>query len=438
MNTRETLKIENGQLIIGGVSTVELREKFGTPLYVLDESYIREVSRAFVSGLKEGYGEGEIAVAYASKALCNTAVLKITSSEGLYTDVVSGGELFTALKAGVEPSKIIMHGNNKTDSELKMALENEIGYIVVDSFCEIERLNKFASEASKKPAVLLRVNPLVTAHTHEAVQTAKADSKFGIVIGDEAEKAIKIMVDAENLEFMGIHCHIGSQIFDYSAYESSVATMTEFVKRLSDDGIEIKVLNMGGGFGVFYAGDDPMFTPRRYAHTVKNLAIIVAKALSEYGLKKPMLIIEPGRAIVGEAGVTLYTVGTIKDLGVRKYIGVDGGMFDNPRFALYQSEYSAIIANKASEPFSDNVSICGKCCESGDLIGVDIKLQNAELDDIVAVFTTGAYNYSMASNYNLNAVPPMVLVKDGKADYIVKPQTFEDMIRNNCFASWQK
>ncbi|HKL93739.1 MAG TPA: diaminopimelate decarboxylase [Clostridia bacterium] len=437
MNTRDTLKVENGQLVIGGVSATELREKFGTPLYVLDEAYIREVSRAFLDGLKEGYGEN-VAVAYASKALCNIAVLKITSSEGLYTDIVSGGELYTALKAGVQPEKMVMHGNNKTDAELKMAVENSVGYIVVDSFNEIEKLDKIAKDLGKKPNVLLRVNPLVTAHTHEAVQTAKADSKFGIVIGDEAERAIRLMIEAENLEFVGIHCHIGSQIFDYSAYEMAVEAMTSFIKRLLDDGIEIKVLNVGGGFGVFYAGSDPMFTPRRYAYTVKNLAMLVSESLKKQGIPKPMLMIEPGRSIVAEAGITLYTVGTIKDLGVRKYIGIDGGMFDNPRYALYQSVYSAIVANKADEPFAEKVSICGKCCESGDLIGVDISLQKAELNDIVAVFSTGAYNYSMSSNYNLNAVPPMVLVKDGKADYIVKPQTYDDIIRNNCLANWQK
>lgn len=437
MNTRDTLKVENGQLVIGGVTATKLREKFGTPLYVLDEAYIREVSRAFVDGLKEGYGDN-IAVAYASKALCNTAVLKITSSEGLYTDIVSGGELHTAIMAGVSPEKMVLHGNNKTIDELEMALTHGVGYIVVDNFDEIKKLNNLAGKLGKSANVLLRVNPLVTAHTHEAVQTAKADSKFGIVIGDEAKRAIHQMVDAENLEFLGIHCHIGSQIFDYSAYQMAVHAMTDFIKLLLDDNIEIKVLNMGGGFGVFYADNDPMFTPRRYAYTVKNLGMLVSDSLEKQGVPKPMLMIEPGRSIVAEAGVTLYSVGTIKDLGVRKYIGIDGGMFDNPRYALYQSVYSAIVANKADAPLLDTVSICGKCCESGDLIGVDIALQKAELDDIIAVFSTGAYNYSMASNYNLNKVPPMVLVKDGKADYIVKPQTYDDLIRNNCLASWQE
>jgi diaminopimelate decarboxylase len=436
MNTRDTLYVKDQQLIIGGIAAEELAKKFGTPLYVLDEDYIRKVSRAFLEGLKSGYGQDNVAVTYASKALCTTAVLKITSSEGLYTDVVSGGELYAAQCAGVNPEHVIFHGNNKTDGELTAALSWGVGYIVVDSFCEIDRLKRLCGELNKKARVLLRVNPLVTAHTHEAVQTAKADSKFGIAIGDDAQHAVELLASDDRLEFLGLHCHIGSQIFDYSAYKMAITVMTDFLRRLSDAGITVGVLNMGGGFGVYYTDDDPQFTPNRYSYTVKNLAMLIAEAIDGFNLKRPKLIIEPGRAIVGEAGITLYTVGTVKDLGIRKYIGIDGGMFDNPRFALYRSVYSAVVANKASLPADDTVSICGKCCESGDLIGVDMKLQKAEIGDIIAVFTTGAYNYSMASNYNLNAVPPMVLVKDGRAEYIVKPQTNEDLLRNNRMPSW--
>jgi len=436
MNTRDTLYVKDQQLIIGGIAAEELAKKFGTPLYVLDEDYIRKVSRAFLEGLKSGYGQDNVAVTYASKALCTTAVLKITSSEGLYTDVVSGGELYAAQCAGVNPEQVIFHGNNKTDGELTAALSWGVGYIVVDSFCEIDRLKRLCGELNKKARVLLRVNPLVTAHTHEAVQTAKADSKFGIAIGDDAQHAVELLASDDRLEFLGLHCHIGSQIFDYSAYKMAITVMTDFLRRLSDAGITVGVLNMGGGFGVYYTDDDPQFTPNRYSYTVKNLAMLIAEAIDGFNLKRPKLIIEPGRAIVGEAGITLYTVGTVKDLGIRKYIGIDGGMFDNPRFALYRSVYSAVVANKASLPADDTVSICGKCCESGDLIGVDMKLQKAEIGDIIAVFTTGAYNYSMASNYNLNAVPPMVLVKDGRAEYIVKPQTNEDLLRNNRMPSW--
>jgi diaminopimelate decarboxylase len=436
MNTRDTLYVKDQQLIIGGIAAEELAKKFGTPLYVLDEDYIRKVSRAFLEGLKSGYGQDNVAVTYASKALCTTAVLKITSSEGLYTDVVSGGELYAAQCAGVNPEHVIFHGNNKTDGELTAALSWGVGYIVVDSFCEIDRLKRLCGELNKKARVLLRVNPLVTAHTHEAVQTAKADSKFGIAIGDDAQHAVELLASDDRLEFLGLHCHIGSQIFDYSAYKMAITVMTDFLRRLSDAGITVGVLNMGGGFGVYYTDDDPQFTPNRYSYTVKNLAMLIAEAIDGFNLKRPKLIIEPGRAIVGEAGITLYTVGTVKDLGIRKYIGIDGGMFDNPRFALYRSVYSAVVANKASLPADDTVSICGKCCESGDLIGVDMKLQKAEIGDIIAVFTTGAYNYSMASNYNLNAVPPMVLVKDGRAEYIVKPQTNEDLLRNNRMPCW--
>lgn len=435
MNTRETLKIVNGELEIGGISAVKLASMFGTPLYVMDEFYIREVSRSFLVGLKSGYGQNA-AVAYASKALCNIAILKITSSEGLYTDVVSGGELYAAKQAEIDPNHIIFHGNNKTDCELNDALNFGVGFIVVDSFDEIAKLSRISKKLNKKARVLVRVNPLVTAHTHEAVQTAKEDSKFGITIGDEAQRAIVEICNDDAFEFLGIHCHIGSQIFDYSSYELAINVMTAFIKRLSDQNIKVKTLNMGGGFGVFYDDCDPMFTAKRYAYTAKNLALLIAKSLQNLGLEKPQLIIEPGRAIVGEAGVTLYTVGTVKDLGIVKYIGIDGGMFENPRYALYRSKYSAIVANKADKPYEDEVSICGKCCESGDLIGTNIKLQKAEVGDIVAVFSTGAYNYSMSSNYNLNVVPPMVLVKDGKADYIVKPQTYEDLLRLNTLTPW--
>lgn len=438
MNERKSMRIENGQLIIGDIPATELREKFGTPLYVLDEQYIREVSKAFKNGIQNGYNGGKTAVAFASKSLSNIAVMKITSSEGLYTDVVSGGEIFIALNSGVDPKKMVFHGNNKTEEEIEMAIKNGVGHIVLDSFLEIERLQKFAEKNDAVQNVLIRTNPLVEAHTHSAVQTAKADSKFGIIVGDEVKKAIAKIDGCSNLHFAGLHSHIGSQIFDYSAFEMAIDVMTKFVAELDSEGTKVDVLNIGGGFGVYYTDEDPKFSAKRYEFTAKNLAMMVAESFEKLNVEKPMLMIEPGRAIVGEAGVTLYTVGTIKDLGVRKYVAVDGGMFENPRYALYKSKYSAIIANKATEPLDDNVSICGKCCESGDLIGVDMPLQKSEIGDLVAVFTTGAYNYSMASNYNVNPIPPMVLVNGDKAEYIVKPQTYEDIIRLNNVASWLK
>lgn len=436
MNLRDTLCIKDGRLNIGGCDCVELANKYGTPLYVLDEEYVRQVMRAYVEGLSD---YGKYAVAYASKALSCLALYNIVKEEGLWTDVVSGGELYATQKAGVNPSHIVMHGNNKTPKEMKEGVEIGVGHIVVDGIDEIDRLDKIAGETGKKATVLIRVNPLVEAHTHAAVQTARPDSKFGVIIGEEATNAIKTILEKKNLIFDGLHCHIGSQIFDYSAFELAVDTMVEFIASLNKQGIKVNTLNMGGGFGIYYAGDDPLFTPTRYAHTVRNLAMLLEKSISKHGIEKPFLIIEPGRSIVGEAGITLYTVGTIKEIkGIRKYVAIDGGMFENPRYALYQSKYTAINASKADKPFTQNVAICGKCCESGDMIGIDIPLQDTQVGDTLAVFSTGAYNYSMASNYNMNAVPPMVIVKDGKSDYIVKPQTYDDLIRNNTLPEWLK
>lgn len=436
MNLRDTLCIKNGRLNIGGCDTVELAKKFGTPLYVLDEAYVREVMRAYKDGLSD---YGKFAVAYASKALSCLALYQIVNEEGLWTDVVSGGELYATQQAGVDPKHIIMHGNNKTPKEMKEGVSIGVGHIVVDGIDEIDRLDKIAGELGKKATVLIRVNPLVEAHTHAAVQTARPDSKFGVIIGEEAKNAIKRIVSKENLIFDGLHCHIGSQIFDYSAFELAVDAMIGFIADLNKENIKVNTLNMGGGYGIYYSGDDPLFTPSRYAHTVRNLALLVEKSTKKFGIEKPFLIIEPGRSIVGEAGITLYTVGTLKEIkGIRKYVAIDGGMFENPRFALYEAKYTAINASKADKPFTQKVAICGKCCESGDMIGIDIPLQDTEVGDIVAVFSTGAYNYSMASNYNMNAIPPMVMVKDGKADYIIKPQTYDDLIRNNTLPKWFK
>ncbi|NLZ25160.1 MAG: diaminopimelate decarboxylase, partial [Clostridiales bacterium] len=275
MNTRDTLFVKDGHLYIGGIDTVELARRYGTPLYVLDEAYVREVAKAYKDGLESIYGKDDCAVAYASKALSCIALYKIVKSEGLWTDVVSGGELYAAMKAGFNPSHIIMHGNNKTAREMTEGIEAGVGYMVVDGYDEIDRLDKIASGLNAVQKVLLRVNPLVEAHTHHAVQTARPDSKFGVIIGDEAELAIKHILEKKNLKFAGIHCHIGSQIFDYNAYTDAVKAMVGFIGRLKDAGIKVETLNMGGGFGIYYTDADPMFTPTRYSHIVKNLAKLV-------------------------------------------------------------------------------------------------------------------------------------------------------------------
>lgn len=431
MNYRETLNTKDGELYIGGLSAKELVERFGTPLYVLDETYIREVSRSFADTISKHYGEG--AVAFASKAFASLATFKIAKDEGLSLDVVSGGELYAAMKAGFPTERMFMHGNNKLPSEIKLAVESGVGYVVVDHPDEIDMIADAAKACGKVQKVLLRVNPGVEAHTFDAVQTAKPDSKFGWSISDDFTlKLIERMAHTEALDFCGLHSHIGSQIFDTAGYDLLVDYLTTYLQKLNSHGIEVKVLDLGGGFGITYTSDDPQFSGADYARYVERICEQLSENVARKHLKKPYMVIEPGRSIVGEAGVTLYTVGAIKDItGLRKYVAVDGGMFDNPRCALYGSRYEAVLATRTDEPATEVVTIAGKCCESGDVIARDVKLAPAKRGDILAVFATGAYNYSMASNYNMNAIPPVVLVCDGNADYIVKPQTYDDLLRRD-------
>lgn len=437
MNTRESLKINGrGHLEIGGCDTVDLAKKFGTPLYVLDEKYIREVANAYKSALSAEYGNYE--VAYAAKAFCAVAVFKLAKQLDLCADVVSGGEFYTALKAGFDTSKLYFHGNNKLDCEIELAIANGIGTVVVESADEIEIINRIAGNYNRVQKVMLRVNPGVEAHTHHFIQTARTDSKFGVQLGGDLPKSIiQSALKYNNIAFDGLHMHIGSQIFDTDAYCVALEIITDFMAKLKTEGIVVNTLNIGGGLGINYTDADPLVTPRRYAYQTKLIVAKLLELLSAKSLAKPKLVIEPGRSIIGEAGITLYTVGAIKEIPeVRKYVAVDGGMFDNPRHALYGAQYSAVIANKADKPSDDIVTIAGKCCESGDLISEKVPLQRAERGDILAVFSTGAYNYSMASNYNSNLVPPVVFVKDGVAQYAVKPQSYDDLLRNNVVPDW--
>lgn len=434
MNFRKTLKInEKGHLEIGGADCVDLAARFGTPLYVYDEQYIRDMMRIYRNTIEEEYG-GRGQVLYASKAFSCMAMYAIAESEQIGVDVVSGGELYTALKAGFPADKIYMHGNNKLAQELDEALDCGIGAIVVDSYSEVDYVDRKAGEKGMVQDVLIRINPGVEAHTHAYVQTATPDSKFGFSIENGTAKSMTAHVlSKKNLRLKGFHCHIGSQIFEKQSFVLAAEKVVGFVAKIKNElGFEAEVLNMGGGFGVWYTDEDAKIGVDGYREYLKALISAVKSKCAEYGLDLPFILIEPGRSIVGEAGITLYTVGAIKEIpGVKKYVAIDGGMFDNPRYALYQSKYSAMLANRATESATEYVSVAGKCCESGDLIGVNINLPKAETGDIMAVFTTGAYNYSMASNYNRNFIPAAVLVKDGVADYIVKPQTYEDLVRND-------
>lgn len=434
MNTRQTLKANAaGHLEIGGCDTLELAKKFGTPLYVYDEAYIRSMMRVFKNTLEEHYG-GLGNVLYASKAFSCLAMYRIAKQEGIGCDAVSGGELYTALKAGFNAADIYVHGNNKSYEELVQAVEAGVGGVVIDSYREADILNKIAAEHGVKQAVLIRVNPGIEAHTHAFVQTARTDSKFGFSINDNtALDYSKHVLSLENLQLKGYHCHIGSQIFEKQSFSLAASNMLGFMATVKNElSFEAEILNMGGGFGIYYTDEDPKFTVADYAEYLLSLINTIKQKSNEFNLHQPYLLIEPGRTIVGEAGITLYTAGAIKDItGIRKYVAIDGGMFENPRYALYQSKYTVVKAADVNAVNVQKVSIAGKCCESGDLIGVDIPLPEVESGDILAVLSTGAYHYSMASNYNRNFIPQAVLVKDGKAEVIIKKQTFEDLVRND-------
>ena len=434
IHTRDTLKInEKGHLEIGGADCVELAAQFSTPLYVFDEAYIRRMMRVYQDTIQAEY-DGHGLVLYASKAFSCEAIYAIAKQEGIGVDVVSGGELYTALRAGFPAQKMTMHGNNKLPHEIAEALDAKVGMIVVDSFSEADLIEEEAAKRGRVQDVLIRINPGVEAHTHAYVQTATPDSKFGFSVANGAAEEMTAHVLAKpHLKLHGYHCHIGSQIFEKQSFvlavQKNLAFMAEMKKKL---GFEADALNMGGGFGIWYAEGDAMIDVDGYAGYLRALLTTIKDGCRELGLRRPFVYLEPGRSIVGEAGITLYTVGAIKEIpGIRKYVAVDGGMFDNPRYALYQSKYTAVLANRAAEEPCELVSIAGKCCESGDLIGVDFNLPKARTGDLIAVLSTGAYNYSMASNYNRYFIPAAVLVKDGKADYIVKRQTYEDLVRND-------
>ena len=433
-HTRDTLKVnEKGHLEIGGADCTELAAQFGTPLYVFDEAYIRQMMRVYRDTIEEEY-DGNGLVLYASKAFSCEAMYAVADSEGLGADVVSGGELYTAMQAGFPAKKIVMHGNNKLPYELSYALDCGVGTIVVDAAAEADFLDSIAGKREIVQDILIRINPGVEAHTHAYVQTATPDSKFGFSTQSGAAEAFtRYVLGKKHLRLAGYHCHIGSQIFEKQSFVLAVQKDLAFMAQIKRTlGFEAEVLNMGGGFGIWYTDEDAKIPPEGYREYLRALIAAVRTGCETYGLKLPFLNLEPGRSIVGEAGITLYTVGAIKEIpGIRKYLAIDGGMFDNPRFALYQSKYTAVLANRADEAPTEIVALAGKCCESGDLIGTQFNLPKAKIGDLIAVLSTGAYNYSMASNYNRNFIPAAVLVKDGSAEYIVKPQTYEDLVRND-------
>ena len=438
MNWRDTLKInEKGHLELGGADCVDLAERFGTPIYLFDEAYIRRMMRVYRAVLEEKYNGNGI-VLYASKAFSCQAIYRIAEQEKIGVDVVSGGELYTALKAGFPAEKIYMHGNNKLDYEIGEALDAGIGCIVADAYSELDKIDAEAKKRGMIQNVLLRINPGVEAHTHAFVQTATTDSKFGFSLSDgTAERVTAYAMTKKNLCLKGYHCHIGSQIFEKQSFVIAVNKVMDFAAKMKEKlNFSLETMNLGGGFGIWYTDEDRKIAPEGYAEYLEALLDAVKEKAKKYNMKLPFIALEPGRSIVGEAGVTLYTVGAIKEIpNVKKYVAVDGGMFDNPRYALYQSKYTPVLANRALETATETVTIAGKCCESGDILAVDVSLPKANTGDILAILSTGAYNYSMAMNYNRNKIPPCVLVNEGEAEYIVRPQTYEDIVRNDVIPS---
>jgi diaminopimelate decarboxylase len=419
-------KNEQGHLTIGGVDTLALAREFGTPLYVMDETLVRQNCRAYVDAFREYYPDAT--VAYASKAFLCTAMASLVEQEGMSLDVVSGGEIATALHAGFPMERTFFHGNNKTIAEIELALKSGVGRIVVDSIHELELLDKVAGRVGITPKIYLRLTPGVGAHGHHYISTGQLDSKFGLPIETGmAMEATKLVLSLQYVNLAGFHCHIGSQIFDLEGYRVAARVMLKFVAEVKAvTGFEALELNLGGGLGVRYTDQD---APRKPAELIKFQTDTVKAYCAEYGLKLPRLVVEPGRSIVGEAGTTLYTIGTVKEIpGIRTYVSVDGGMGDNIRPALYQAEYDSVVANKVDEPAEKVVTVAGRYCESGDKLLIDVKLANSiDTGDVLAVFTTGAYNYSMASHYNRYPKPAVVFVADGKADLVVRRETFEEM-----------
>lgn len=428
---RDILTINNrGHLEISGVDTIQLVEKYGTPLYVLDESEIRKICREYKNSIEQYCGT-ESKIYYASKAFNCKEICRIIANEGLNLDVVSGGELYTALSVNFPVDRINFHGNNKTREELMLALDNDIGTITVDNFYELEMLDELANKFNKVVNILLRISPNIDSHTHKAIKTGQIDSKFGFIINDKLMyDSIEFAIKSRNINLIGLHCHIGSQLLDVEPFLEAIEVMTKLILEIRTKfNYAIRLLNLGGGFGIRYDKDNKSIS---YSKCINSISKKLEECKEKYDIDIINLALEPGRSIVGEAGITLYKIGNIKKIpSKRTYVCIDGGMFDNPRYALYKAQHTATIANKANNPKNFVATIAGKCCESGDIISENVNIQVPKQGDILAVFSTGAYNYSMASRYNRNCVPAVVTVNKGKSKVIIKRETYEDIIKND-------
>lgn len=421
---------EKGHLCFAGRDTTELAKEYKTPLYLIDEEKIREKCRLYIDAMKKAFG-GDSHPLFASKSLCFKRIYEIMKEEGMGIDVVSPGELYTALKAGFPMENAYFHGNNKTDEDIAFAIESGIGYFVCDNIEELKAIDKEAKKCGKKQKILIRITPGIDSHTFAKINTGKVDSKFGAAIETgQADEITGLALGFSNIELYGFHCHIGSQIFEYEPFGDAAMIMLKFVADMKKKyGYETKELNLGGGMGVRYIEEHPEID---YAQNIRKIGEVVDGACDAYGIKKPKILMEPGRSIVADAGMTLYTAGTLKEIkNFKTYVSIDGGMTDNPRYTLYESPYTVMVANRANEKADCVCTIAGRCCESGDLIQEGVNIPKPQRGDIIAVLTTGAYNYSMASNYNRLTRPPVVMLNKDSEYVAVKRETYKDLLIND-------
>ncbi len=421
---------EEGHLTLAGVDTVRLAEKYSTPLMIFDEDRIRERMRTYKNAMKKYFCECSMPL-FASKALCFKKIYTIANEEEIGIDLVSPGELYTARAAGFPLSRAYFHGNNKTDEDIELAIESGLGYFVADNREELDAVNRIAGEKGIKQKILLRLTPGIDPHTHAAITTGKVDSKFGTAIETgQAFELVRYILTLENIILEGFHCHIGSQCFEIKPFCDGADIMIMFMARVRDElGFEASTLNLGGGFGVRYVDSDPEMD---IDENIKLIAKHIDSTCARFNYTKPKILMEPGRSLVADAGVTIYTVGSVKTItGYKSYVSIDGGMADNPRYALYTSAYTVLNASCANKAPDFTATIAGRCCESGDLIQENVKIKRPERGDKLAVLVTGAYNFSMASNYNRLPRPALVMVKDGKDSLAVRRESFEDLIKND-------
>ncbi len=419
-----------GHLMFAGRDTVELAKRYGTPLYLIDEDYVRAMCKVYADSMKEAFDEYSKPL-FASKALCFKQIYNIVDSEGLGADVASVGELFTALRADFPPENIMFHGNNKTDDDIEFAIGQKVGCFVCDNREELEAINECAKRHGIKQRIMLRITPGIDPHTHAKINTGRIDSKFGAPIEThQAEELTHYALNLEHINLQGFHCHIGSQIFDFEPFADAAKIMLGFIADIKDKfGYSAKYLNLGGGMGVRYTTNDPIID---YKANILKIGEIVKQECRSLGIKQPHIFMEPGRSIVAAAGMTLYRVGATKIIeGFRNYVSIDGGMADNPRYTLYSSPYTVALANRMNDAPTFNCTVAGRCCESGDLIQENVDIPHPVRGDFLAVATTGAYNYSMASNYNRLPKPPVVVLSDKREYVAVARETLADLISND-------